>query len=349
MTILFLARRFYPNMGGVETHVLEVGKRLVKSGHSVIVVTEILSEKKLKKNYLKKQDIVNGIEIIRINVGSNDRFKKFRIWREFWKIRSTVNKADIIHCHDVFFWYLPFRFLYPGKRVFTTFHGYETNFPPSKKAVIIRKLSELLSNGNICIGEYIKKWYGTKPNYVIYGGVEKLKDFSLKENRHPIYKPKIVLIGRLEADIGVKIYLKSLEFLKRRNSKFYFQALGDGSLKKEIKKYGKVLGFIENIGIVIKTSDIVFASSYLLMLEALVLRKKIIAVFDNPLKEDYLKMSPFANFIYICKNAKEVVQVIESEQKSPWKNKSMIDNGYKWAKAQTWDEVVSIYLKLWRL
>ena len=40
MTFLFLSRRFYPQIGGVETHILEIGKRLVKNGHDVIVVSE---------------------------------------------------------------------------------------------------------------------------------------------------------------------------------------------------------------------------------------------------------------------------------------------------------------------
>ena len=40
MTIVFLARRFYPLIGGVEKHVMEISKRLVAAGHRVIVVTE---------------------------------------------------------------------------------------------------------------------------------------------------------------------------------------------------------------------------------------------------------------------------------------------------------------------
>src|SRR6266566_2270200 len=104
MRILFFSRLFYPHIGGVEKHVMEIGKRLVAMGHKVIVVTEH-SEKGSKSI-----EEVNGITVQRINVGADDRLKKFGIWRQLWRLRKLISSADIIHCHDVFFWYLPFRF-----------------------------------------------------------------------------------------------------------------------------------------------------------------------------------------------------------------------------------------------
>ena len=49
MKIVFLCRLFYPHIGGVETHVLEVGKRLIKKGHRVTIVTEDLSTKDIPR------------------------------------------------------------------------------------------------------------------------------------------------------------------------------------------------------------------------------------------------------------------------------------------------------------
>lgn len=164
MTILFLTARFWPECGGVEKHALEVGKELVNRGHKVIVISENHGGLRDRENY-------KGIEIYRIKINATERIKKFIIWLWLLKNRKLIEKSDIIHCHDVFYWFLPFRFLYPKKPVFTTFHGYETKYLPAKKAIIIRKISEKLSWGNICVGDYIKKWYGTKPDFVTYGGV----------------------------------------------------------------------------------------------------------------------------------------------------------------------------------
>ena len=40
MTIVFLARLFYPHIGGVEKHVLEISRILIEKGHKVSIVTE---------------------------------------------------------------------------------------------------------------------------------------------------------------------------------------------------------------------------------------------------------------------------------------------------------------------
>ena len=50
MTILFFCQTFYPHIGGVEKHVLEVSKLLVKKGHLVTVLTEQY-EDELKRRY----------------------------------------------------------------------------------------------------------------------------------------------------------------------------------------------------------------------------------------------------------------------------------------------------------
>lgn len=196
MKILFFAPQFYPHIGGVEKHVLEISKRLVEKRSKVTIITEQVdnafqsikapyhskfnsaNEAKKTKQAVKSAQInrkkIENFDVYYLRFGKPGFFKKFRIWWQLFKLRDLIKNADIVHCHDVFFWYLPFRFLYPTKPVYTTFHGYETNFPPSKKAIFIRKVSEQLSNGTICVGGYIKKWYGAKPDYVVYGGVNEI-------------------------------------------------------------------------------------------------------------------------------------------------------------------------------
>lgn len=339
MKIVFLARRFHPHIGGVEKHVLELSKNLLKKGHEIVVITESI------KNVPEKEN-VNGINIVRINTGNDSWFKKFRAWRQIWKNQNYFKEADVIHCHDVFYWYLPLKFIFLNKRVYTTFHGYETRFPPSTKSIVVRKISEKLSNGNICVGEYIKKWYHTNPDFVIYGGINNYKTIDKDVSKKNILK--IILLGRLEKDIGINIYAKSLELVKRKKFKFKFIAYGEGALRNTLLNYGKVFDFISEVNKVIQESDVVFASSYLLMLEALVHKKIVIAVYDNPLKNDYLTMSPFVNYIYICDSASEVARVLETIKRDNWKSRTMLDKGFDWACKQTWESVAEIYLLLWK-
>ena len=119
---------------------------LVKKGHDLTVVTKSHGEKSLYR----------GIKIKRIEKTPDNWFEKFYVWIWFWKNKQLIKNADIVHAHDVFYWYLPFRFMFPRKKVFITFHGYES-YPVRKRAIIVRRISELLSNGNICVGDFIKK------------------------------------------------------------------------------------------------------------------------------------------------------------------------------------------------
>lgn len=147
MKILFFTRRAWPDIGGVEKHVGEVAKALEKKGHSV----RIISERDIKYPHIKF-------------------FGLLFIWFWLFRNRNIIEKADVVHCHDVFIWYLPFRFLYPGKPVFTTFHGWEGVWPIPRKNILLKRLAAKLSWGTIAVGHFIEKYYGIKADKIIYGG-----------------------------------------------------------------------------------------------------------------------------------------------------------------------------------
>ena len=347
MKILFFTRRFWPSIGGVEKHCLEIGRRLVAQGHVLTVVTEIPKQNvKFQMSNVKSKETYEGIDIYRIPITSGERLKKFQIWQWLWKNRSLIQEADIVHCHDVFFWYLPFRFLYPKKKVFTTFHGWEGIFPPRWQAKAIRKISEKLSFVNICVGDYISKWYGTRADLVMYGGVELAQNSKLKtqiENS----KLKILFIGRLERDTGLPIYLKALEKFSIFNFQFSINFVGDGTLRKEAEKYGRVLGFVRDVGKHIRKADFVFTSGYLSILEAMINKKLVFAVYDNPLKEDYLRMAPFNKWIVIESNPKELAVKVKFYFENPLEEKKVVEEAYNWAREQTWEKLTKNYLELW--
>lgn len=336
MKIVFTARRFYPEIGGVEKHVMEISKRLIQKGHQVTVITE-------KSSKTSAHETINGIEVFRIAVGKEDRFKKIRIWKSLWQIRSHLVNADIIHCHDVFFWYLPFRFLYPKKSVYTTFHGYES-FPLKKKAIIIRKISEKLSRGNICIGDFIPKWYGTKPTYVSYGAVE----LPAYKKEKKISTNSALFFGRLDEQTGVLEYLKAYEFLKNKISRFSLLVIGDGEQKKKIDKKIKVLPFQANPEKYFEKYHFAFVSRYLSILEAFAAKRPVVALYDTPIKEDYLRLAPFVRFIIIEKYPEKIAERMIDLLNNPAKEKKMVDAAYTWVEKQTWEKMVDLYLKLWK-
>lgn len=341
MTILFLTRRFYPFIGGVEKHVMEISKRLVKD-HTVIVVTE--AHKGLQGS-TKTPEIINGIKVYRIPTGPEDRWKKFRIWSWLWKNQDLIRQSDLIHCHDVFFWYLPFRFLFPNKPVYTTFHGYE-GYPVSQKAKLIRKLSEKLSFGNICVGDYIHKWYGTKPDYITYGAVEmpqrEVKGLKVT-NAH-----SALFFGRLDEQTGIITYVNAYKKIKKLFPKFKFLVIGDGKYKRKIDKSIKMLGFKINPEKFLKDYHFAFVSRYLSTLEAMAEKKLVFCIYDNPLKADCFKLSPFRKWIVLTDNEDELVEKVIYYINHPKEEKKLTEEAYEWVKNQSWEKMVKMYFALWK-
>lgn len=338
MNILFLSRLFYPHIGGVEKHVLEVSKLLIKKGHKITVVTERDSPE------IKLNETFEKIEVFRIPKLKEGKFKKFQIWKWLWNNREFIKNADIVHCHDVFFWYLPFRFLFPFKKVFTTFHGYE-EYPLKQKNIFIHKISEKLSNGNICIGDFIKKWYGTKPSFVSYGGVGLVHGSKFMVQN----KNSAVFVGRLDEQTGIKTYIKAVKLIKKKIPDFIFAIIGDGKFRKEVEEDFRVLGFQKNPEKYYQDYNFAFVSRYLSILEAMAAKKLVFAVYDNPLKEDYLRMAPFSKYIVIFKSSSELVSKVSFYLDNSDEKQKIIAKARDWVKKQTWEEMVNTYLKLWNI
>lgn len=137
-----------PHIGGVETHIYEVGKNLKSMGH----IVKTISEKDIKYPKIKFLGLLY-------------------IWLWLFRNRKLIERVNIVHCHDVFIWYLPFRFLYPQKPVYTTFHGWEGIWPIPWKNILLKRISNKLSWGSIAVGKYIEKYHGIKANKIIHGGI----------------------------------------------------------------------------------------------------------------------------------------------------------------------------------
>jgi len=120
MRILFFSRLFYPHIGGVETHLLNLSNELIKRGFDVVIITSRFDKT------LSSCEEKGKLKILRIDYPEIKFLGLFVIWFNLiFKHFNLINHADIIHIHDVFIWYLPFRLLFPRKdNVFITFHGY---------------------------------------------------------------------------------------------------------------------------------------------------------------------------------------------------------------------------------
>ncbi|MDP3941926.1 MAG: glycosyltransferase family 4 protein [bacterium] len=347
MNVIFFCRYFYPHIGGVERHVYEVSKRLQKRGWTVTVIAEKHDPK------LKEREIYEGITIFRIPITQDEKRKKYQIWDWLFKNRKILIDADLVHCHDVFYWYLPFRFMFPLKKVYTTFHGYEGDSIPANRAIFMHKLAELLSYGNICIGEYLKKWYKTKTKIVSYGAVvlPKFKDQVIRKKIR-----EIVFVGRLDPETGILHYLESLNILKLQGFLPHMSVLGDGVLAEQAKTFVRkhrlnvtFFGFVANTNEFLDRADCVFTSRFLGILESFSHKKNVFALYNNKIHRDYLQLSPFSKWVGIFGNETEMSDALKVLIEHPHMNDEKIEHAYSWVKDQSWDKIAKTYLSLWKL
>jgi glycosyltransferase involved in cell wall biosynthesis len=242
MEILFLSKYPTSHIGGVERHIRAVGDRLQVTGHRVTTI----SEEQIRPPHKK----IIGL---------------LYIWYWIFKNRKLITDSDIVHIHDVFIWYLPFRVLFPKKKVYITFHGWEGKFPPTAWSIFNKRIANKLTNGSIAVGKYIEKWYGIKANHIIYGGVNPT---SLKLRGAQKIKNSIVWLGRQEADTGINEFKEWLSKQKINYKVIYVTNVTNP------EKY-------------LQTAEYCVPSGYLSYLEAKNMGCKIMTFANNPLKEDY--------------------------------------------------------------
>lgn len=327
MRIVMLTRRAWPEIGGVEKHIYEVGEALKRKGYEISVI----SAKDIKYPQVKFLGVLF-------------------IWLWMFKNIRLFARADIVHAHDVAIWYLPLRFLLFTKPFYVTFHGWEGKFPIPKIYIWLRKISAKIAWGNICVGRYIEKWYGIKADYIIYGAVHEKFKYQISKIKNTYQNPKIILfLGRLQKDTGLPIYLNALKFIKRGHLDIKVFFLGDGLLKNEAEKYGRVLGFKKDILPWLRTSRFVFTSGYLSALEAMAAGKLVFATYNNPIKKDILEMSPFSKYAVVEKDPEKIARKIEYFLRNQKAAREIASKALNWARSQTWEHIVQTYLKLWRL
>jgi len=336
--LLFLTRLYLPHGGGVEKHVYEISK-ILSVKYQITIVTE-----QHDKNLLE-HEICPEAEIYRIPVFNiSEKFKKFVIWKWIWLHRQLFLTTNIIHIHDVFFWYLPIRLLYLSSNSYMTFHGYENVNGPNPIQKFWHQLAAVLTKGNICIGGFHAKWYGVIPTYTSFGAVDIQLQKQLKRSNKAIY------IGRLAEDTGVMSYLESVRF-----SLMSLDVYGAGPLQNQAKKFVadnklpvSFFGFVPKASASIEKYQISFTSGYLGILESLLSQTPVVSYYQSALKKDYLYETPFSKFIKIVHSPQEIAKATSEILQNPTSMKEAVQSGYNWAREQTWDQMCSLYLKLWQ-
>jgi glycosyltransferase involved in cell wall biosynthesis len=238
MKILQITNRFYPAVGGVETHVLNLSKQLVSRGHSVSVYcSDYVSINSLKK--FGHDQIAGSINNIIFRRFFSLRFFKqdtmtFLPLLPFVLIKNIKN-FDIIHVHSYgyFVGWMPIFIakLFKKEIIYTPHYAKETvQLPIVKKAYdfllggwSFRWATRIIALTNIEKEEFINK-FRVEPNRitVIPNGINVSESQVFEINTKEIFnkyginpnRKTIINIGRIAANKG-QIFL--LEAFSKMN------------------------------------------------------------------------------------------------------------------------------------
>ncbi len=323
-------------MGGIEKHIAELSKVLIKEGHNVTVITT-----KFEANLTSSEEIA-GVDVVRFKQPKIKYFGLIYTWLWFIWNKNLIKKSDLIHVHDVFIWYWPFKFIYPNKKVFVTNHGQWGKYPINPADLIQKKLSRKYSDGVISIGRYIDIYYGIKSDLISYGAA-KLVHTNQKEKT-------ILYVGRLDNNTGLSIFLQMLNknYENKILNKYKIVFCGDGELREECEKYGEVLGWTDPAKYY-KKAEFVFASGYLTILESVANKCLVFTAFGNKLQKDYYQLTPFADFINIAKNEEILWHDLKFFALDQNEAKKVVEMGYNWVKDQSWKNLANQYISLWKI
>jgi len=266
------------------------------------------------------------------------------------KMKEIWGEANVIHFHDytpLIEWFLPFFF--KKRETFITFHGYE-GYPIPRMSIVLRRFSDMMVRGNICVGSFIPKHYGTRCSYITYGGVTSLSTGEKFEKEGAVY------IGGLREDLGIRGYISALSVLRERyGQNLALDVVGDGPLREEI------LSLAEDKGVALRfhgqqedptqflaRAKLALADSYLTILEAMALRVPVFSFHDNPLKSDYLFSFPGSREIAAIRDDPDELAIdLANFLETPETLEDKVERGYAFAIEQTWTRVADLYRKLY--
>jgi glycosyltransferase involved in cell wall biosynthesis len=330
-----LTSSYLPRSGGVERHVRFVVRELRQRGIEARIATPRWDDA------WPSREEVDGTEVTRLSL-------RGRAGRG--ELAPLVQWATLVHAHDAYpflKYYLPVRLTRPGLPAFVTFHGYE-GYPIPFEAKVLRRPVLWLTRGSICAGAFIPKWYRFRCDHITHGGVDAPAE-------RPATGEGALFVGRLEPDTGFLGYLEAVRLLKEAHGiDLPLGVCGSGSLRKQgetfARQHGLAVDFHGPVGDTMRyLSRARFAcvSGLLGMLEAMAAGAIVLALYDNPLKEDYLRLFPGAEHSVIGASPADLAERAARLARSPGRIATMAAQAFEFARTQTWARVADLYVQLW--
>lgn len=316
--VLMTSARSFPKLGGVERHVECIRRQISAMGHDVTVL-----------------ELGEGV----------------RAAASLPKLIKTMRGAryDVLHAHD----FMPALITWAAKfitasraKLYVTIHGYE-GYPLHRRYIVAHRIVHRLAEKVLAIGAYIDRWYGTRSNVVIHGGVEESVPLAKSED------PRIIFVGRLAYDTNSLEIAEAFCAAEKRHPDVRFCIYGFGPLEPAVSKMCRgsgveFAGTAFDVPAILNTATIIVANSYLSILEAFSLAKPVIAYYGNPLKRDYIsEIAQASSGLLAAGTPMGFAEALDELIADQERRALLSERGSAYARRLSWRNVANDYLNLW--
>jgi glycogen synthase len=251
LRILMIAARSFPFVGGIETHIHEVGSRLAERGHSVVVLTTDATWR------LPPTEIVRGVEIVRVRAWPRGRDY---CWAPGILGHVLKGQWDVIHIQGYHTFSAPLGMiaaLRKGTPFVVTFHsgGHSSGVRNAMRRLQHALLAPLAARAARLIGvsefeaEFFSKRLKLPRNsFSVVPNGARLPSSSSRTP--PKREPALILsVGRLERYKGHHRVIRAFRELLVAIPDARLRCLGEGPYKRELSRLTARLGLQGNVEI----------------------------------------------------------------------------------------------------
>lgn len=252
LRILMVTPRYFPDMGGVETHVSEVSRRLVHDGAQVTILTADRTGQRPTSEY------IDGVHIQRVRAWPANRDYYFA---PGMTQVITTGGWDVIHCQSYHTLVAPMAMLaaqHARIPYVVTFHGgghssrLRTALRSSQWQVLrplLARAARLIAIANFEIALYSRHLRLPKERFSFIPNGSDLPSVPQRPAASPSSEPLIVSVGRLERYKGHQHAIAALPMVLKQYPDARLRIVGSGPYEPELRQLAQKLGVAERVAI----------------------------------------------------------------------------------------------------
>ncbi len=248
MKIIQVCSKYYPEIGGIETHVKELSEALVKRGNDVEVVCTYSSRK------LPEIDFINGVKITRFHAFAPGEAYFFSPAMYFY-LKGL--ECDVMHAHNYHAFPALFAAFAKKRRFIFTPHAFGFSNSLIRNALhrLYRPIGAFIfksADKVISTAQFEKNWLiktfkipGSKLIYIpLPINIPDKKPYK----RFSDSNIKIAYFGRLSQEKNIMVLISAFGLIKQKHRDAGLFIAGDGPLRKYLEKFEKSIEDVRFLG-----------------------------------------------------------------------------------------------------